>query len=65
MEPKLRLKDGHVSFHLDHPTLAAVEQAAAREERTKSDWIRLVLRRELRQLGLLPEPKSERRGRDR
>jgi hypothetical protein len=57
------LTTGHISFHLDHPTLSAIEQAATRDERTKSDWIRLVLRRELRQLGLLPEPKGGRRGR--
>ncbi len=49
------LNDGHVSFHLDRQTLAAIDEAAAREERTKSDWIRRVLRQELRRLGLIPE----------
>jgi predicted transcriptional regulator len=53
----------HVSFKLDAETLAAVEQGAAREERTKSDWIRLALRRELRRLGLLPEVQEGRRRR--
>ena len=56
------LSEGHVSFHLDRATLAAVEQAAAREERTKSDWIRLVLRRELRRLGLLREESGHGKG---
>jgi hypothetical protein len=55
----------HVGVKLDPPTLAAIEKGAARDERTRSDWIRTVLRRELRQLGLLPEPKGERRDRGR
>ena len=55
----------HVSLKLEPATLAAVDQGATRDERTRSDWIRLVLRRELRQLGLLPEPKGERRDRGR
>ena len=56
--------DSHVSFHLDGPTLAAIEAAAAFEERTKSDWIRMVLRRDLRERGLLPDLKTKRNGRD-
>jgi metal-responsive CopG/Arc/MetJ family transcriptional regulator len=53
----------HVGVKLDAAMLTAIEKGAARDERTRSDWIRLVLRRELRQLGLLPEP--EKKGRDR
>jgi hypothetical protein len=39
---------------MDQETLDALERAAALDERNKSDWIRLVLRKELRRLGLLP-----------
>ena len=56
----------HGSFWMDESMRVALEEAATRDERTKSDWIRAVVKRELRNLGLLPEvgtPKSARRSR--
>lgn len=46
--------DSHISFYLDTPTLRAIEAAAGSEERSRSDWIRLVLRQHLRERGLSP-----------
>jgi hypothetical protein len=60
MNDRTKLHDGHVSFHLDRATLAAVEEAAARDERTKSDWLRVLIRRELRRQGLMDAKKTER-----
>lgn len=62
-QQRAETNDGHISFHLDRQTLAAVEQAAARDERTKSAWLRVLIKRELRNLGLLQEPslKTKRR----
>ena len=36
----------------------ALEHAAAQDERTVSDWVRLLFKRELRKLGLLPREKG-------
>ena len=57
-----RRNSAHLSFYLDEATHTAVERAATDDERTKSDWIRAVLRRELRRLGLLTDPRKERSG---
>ena len=46
--------DSHISFYLDATTLRAIEAAALSEERSRSDWLRLILRRELRERGLIP-----------
>ena len=57
------LYGAHVSLNIDDETNKAIEAAAAAEERPKADWMRYVLRRELRQRGLLPVPKPDRQRR--
>ena len=57
-----------VRARVDAATLAAIERAAALDERNVSDWMRVVLKRELRRLKLLPDGaaparKGVRRGR--
>ena len=57
-----------VRARVDAATLAAIERVAALDERNVSDWMRVVLKRELRRLKLLPDGaaparKGVRRGR--
>lgn len=44
---------GVIHCRVDGETAKAVEQAAAKDERNSSDWLRLLIRRELRRLGLI------------
>lgn len=51
-------------FRAEPDLEAAIAQAAARDDRNVSDWIRAVLKRELRRVGLLDDlRKSQRKGR--
>lgn len=42
-----------IRCRVDDETARAVDQAATRDERSASDWMRAVIRRELRRLRLL------------
>lgn len=59
------LYEVHTSINLDAQTNAAAEKAAATQDRSKSDWMRAVLRKELRQLGLLPAAVPDKRSKRR
>ena len=48
-----------LNVRFERETLTAIERAAALDERTKADWIRFTLKKELRRLGLLPEHGKE------
>jgi hypothetical protein len=51
---------GPIRFRADAELLRAIEQAAAQDERTKSDWVRIVVKRELRNRGLLEAARPSR-----